>query len=64
MTIVGYKLCDGSDDGNDGNDGDDGNDGNDGEDGNDGDDGDNTPSSCTVDKWWYSCTDETAARRL
>jgi len=61
VTIVGCKLCP-EDDGNDGNDGDDGNDGNDG-DGNDGDgdgDGDITPSACTVDKWWYSCQDETA----
>ena len=52
VVIVGYDLC-GGDDGNDGDDGDD-----------EGDDTSPNPQTCSVDKWWYSCEDESTARRL
>lgn len=56
VTIVGYKLCDGEEEGNDNND-------NDEKDNNDGDVEPGPAPACEVDKWWYSCN-ETAARRL
>jgi len=52
VVVVGYTDEDG-----------DGDDGDDSDDDDDDDDG-SSNSVCTVEKWWHTCEDETASRRL